>query len=232
MRNILTRHDYSYQCAHRDYENADKKAQKEYVRLLEASLLRRQRDEIHIFFDEFSATNRPTLLRGWAKVNTRFRVPSNEKNRKRTNGFLSVDAQRGDLYIEFSDTAECIDVANYLYNLVETYANKGYRKITIILDNHSTHKDTMRQILRKRVKSSPELSKIEVEFMNTPAYSPDFNLAEYMIHQLRLQLLHHLPTKTTLPQMIKKIKDFLQKNRLQTRQQIKNTIDHILKLCV
>ena len=43
--------------------------------------------------------------------------------------------------------------------------------------------------------------KIVVEFIYTPPYSPDFNLAEYIIHFLRLQLLHHLPSGINIQQL-------------------------------
>ena len=36
-------------------------------------------------------------------------------------------------------------------------------------------------------------SKIQVGFIHTPPYSPDFNLAEYIIHLLRLRFLHDKP---------------------------------------
>ena len=36
------------------------------------------------------------------------------------------------------------------------------------------------------------LDQIVVDFIHTPIYSPKFNLVEYIIHLLILQLLHHL----------------------------------------
>ncbi|MDJ0554044.1 MAG: hypothetical protein QNJ68_06325 [Microcoleaceae cyanobacterium MO_207.B10] len=35
--------------------------------------------------------------------------------------------------------------------------------------------------------------KIVVYFLDTPSYYPNFNIGEYIIHLLRLKLLHHLP---------------------------------------
>ncbi len=34
--------------------------------------------------------------------------------------------------------------------------------------------------------------KIVVDFIHTPTYFPNFNLVEYIIHLLRLKLLHYL----------------------------------------
>ncbi len=45
--------------------------------------------------------------------------------------------------------------------------------------------------------------KISIEFIHIPPYSPEFNLAEYLIHQLRLKLLHHLPLGTTIAEVRK-----------------------------
>ena len=49
--------------------------------------------------------------------------------------------------------------------------------------------------------SSLEINhKIKVEFLHAPPYSPGFDLAEYIIHLLRLRFLHHLPLNVTIEQ--------------------------------
>jgi hypothetical protein len=71
---------------------------------------------------------------------------------------------------------------------------------------------------------------IEIEFIYTPPYSPNFNLVEYLIHQLRLQLLHHQPVGMTIELIREKLEEYLQLHQLQTPQQIQNTITHICSL--
>ena len=71
---------------------------------------------------------------------------------------------------------------------------------------------------------------IEIEFIYTPPYSPNFNLVEYLIHQLRLQLLHHQPVGMTIELVREKLEKYLQLHQLQTPQQIQNTIAHICSL--
>jgi hypothetical protein len=66
--------------------------------------------------------------------------------------------------------------------------------------------------------------------MYTPPYSPDFNLVEYMIHLLRLRLLHHLPVGMTIEQIKKRIVTFLETQQLQSPIQIAKTIKHIYNL--
>lgn len=72
--------------------------------------------------------------------------------------------------------------------------------------------------------------KIEVEFIYTPPDSPDFNLAEYLIHLLRLELLHHLPVLISIQEVRKKLENYFQYSQLQTPEQIQNTIQHIYNL--
>jgi hypothetical protein len=48
----------------------------------------------------------------------------------------------------------------------------------------------MRELLANALKEAGVEQKIEVEFIDLPAYSPNFNLVEYIIHQIRLQVLH------------------------------------------
>lgn len=76
----------------------------------------------------------------------------------------------------------------------------------------------MRYHLWLKAKSLPELQEFRFKFINTPSYSPDFNLADYLIHQLRLALLHHLPAEVTLAEIKTKIANFFKDNHLQTPQ--------------
>ena len=43
--------------------------------------------------------------------------------------------------------------------------------------------------------------KIVVDFIHTPIYSPNFNLVEYIIHLLRLKLLHYLSLDVNIQQV-------------------------------
>jgi transposase len=229
--NLLERHGFSYQRGHRDYVNADPLQQQAYGLTLKEALQSRTDQERIVFFDEFSVTNRPTTFYGWARVNTRFKAPSNEKKkRERLNGLLAVDAQTGQEYIQLTPSAKAEDLVDYFCDLALETHRDGFKQLTVIMDNNSTHKDKMRYALWLKTKSQPELPDFQLKFINTPGYSPDFNLAEYLIHQLRLSLLHHLPAEVTLTDIQDKIINFFKDNHLQTAQQIANTLNHILKL--
>lgn len=88
----------------------------------------------------------------------------------------------------------------------------------------------MRNLLEIQLAELGIKEDIEVEFIYTPPYSPDFNLVEYLIHQLRLQLLHHQPVDITIELIRAKLEQYFQVNQLQTPQQIQNTIAHIYSL--
>ena len=70
-----------------------------------------------------------------------------------------------------------------------------------MLNNNPTHKLKMKNLLSEYLQYSGLENKITVEFIYTPAYSPDFNLAEYEINLLRLEHLHHLPSSVTISEI-------------------------------
>ena len=114
----------------------------------------------------------------------------------------------GEEYLQLKSKAKSEDLASYFGLLCDDLSSQGYRQVTIILDNNSTHKDKMKFQLETLMSTLEIKSRIHVEFLHTPPYSPDFNLAEYIIHLLRLQFLHHLPLNTTIEQIEEKLSDY------------------------
>ena len=152
--------------------------------------------------------DRPSLFYGWAEKNTRPQIKSNEKKKRhKVNGLLSVDAVTGEAYLQLKAKAKSEDIASYFGLLCDDLSNQGCRQVTIILDNNSTHKDKMKSHLEIK-------HKIQVEFIHTPPYSPDFNLAEHMIHLLRLRFLHHLPLNVTIEEIEQKLSDYFSSHQL------------------
>ena len=174
---------------------------------------------------------RPSLFYGWAEVNTRPEIPSDEKReRNKVNGFLSVDAMSGEEYLLLSPDSKSHNVANYLALLCDDMVAEGYEKLTIYLDNNKTHKAKMRRRLKQLLSELGLTDKIKIEFIDIPSYSPKFNLAEYIIHQIRLKILHHMPVDATITSIRKEIEMALEDKQLQTPEQIENTIRHICNL--
>ena len=102
--------------------------------------------------------------------------------------------------------------------------------MSIILDRDSTDKKKMKSQLKFHLINAQISDKIVVDFIHTPTYSPDFNLVEYIIHLLRLKLLHHLSLDVNIQQVKDKLEKFFQFNQLQTPEQIQNIIRHICTL--
>jgi hypothetical protein len=104
--------------------------------------------------------------------------------------------------------------------------------LTLIMDSNSTHKKRFRNFSRIELMASGIDKKIKVEFIYTPAHSLNFNLAEYLIHLLRLSLLHHSPIRTSPEEIEIRLKKFFETQQLQTPSQAVNMINHIYSLII
>jgi DDE superfamily endonuclease len=191
----------------------------------------RKRGEKILFFDEFAVSNRPSTYYGWAEKNTRPQVASDEsRKREKLNGLLAVDAVSGEEFLRLVPIAKTEDVALYFGELCKECIQAKIKHLTIILDNNSTHKDKLRRYLWAELFTSGIDEQITIEFIYTPPYSPNFNLVEYLIHLLRLRLLHHLPSGISIEQVELRLLAFFETQQLQTPIQISNTIQHIYNL--
>lgn len=119
------------------------------------------------------------MFYGWAEKNPRPQIPSNEKKRRnKLNGMLAVDAHAGEEYLKLKEKSKTEDVSSYFAELVSACLSQGVKKLSVILDNNSTHKQKMQAQLQAHISDLKIQDKIVVEFIHTPPYSPNFNLAE------------------------------------------------------
>ena len=132
--------------------------------------------------------------------------------------------------MRLKERAKTEDISSYFVEFCQDCLQQGVKKLSLILDNNTTHKKKMKNLLKTQLTDLGIKEDIEVEFIYTPPYSPNFNLVEYLIHQLRLQLLHHQPVGITIELLREKLEQYFQVNQLQTPQQIQNTIAHICSL--
>lgn len=170
------------------------------------------------------------MFYAWAEKNSRPQVPSNERRRNKVNGLLCVDAVTGEEYLRLTERAKTEDISSYFAEFCQDCMKQGFTKLSVILDNNTTHKQKMRNQLQVRLAELGINSDIEVEFIYTPPYSPDFNLVEYIIHLLRLKVLHHQPMGMTIEQVREKLEKYLQVNHVQTKEQIQKIVAHICSL--
>ena len=191
----------------------------------------KEENEKIVFFDEFAVYDRPSIFYGWAQKNTRPEIPSNEKGRRnKLNGMIAVDISTGKEYLKLKEKSKTEDVSDYFVQLCQDCVREGFNKLTVILDNNSTHKNKMKFQVKEHLDNLKIEEKITVHFIHTPSYSPNFNLVEYIIHLLRLQLLHHLPLGMNIQQVKSKLDNYFKFNQLQTPEQIQNIIEHICAL--
>ncbi len=180
-----------------------------------------------MFFDEFAVYDRPSIFYGWAERNTRPEIPSDERQRHKFNGLLCVDALTGEEFLRLSAQAKTEDVSLYVAELCLDCIELGFDKLSIILDNNTTHKQKMREQLTQHLKQMGLANEIAVEFIYLPAYSPKLNLVEYVIHLLRLRFLHHLPIGTSIDRIEQQLEQFLQSHQFLSAEQVQKTLNFI-----
>jgi transposase len=180
--------------------------------------------------DEFALRSTTDTHSAWAEKNTAPTLPSNEKNRKRLNGFLAVDLGSGRTTVEFQAEAKTPNVVVVLALIVLRYAQLGFRQVVLILDNCRIHGQAMKAALAELLAEITLAQGIAVTFLHTPVYSPKFNPAEYLIHLVRKNSLYHLPCTMTIQERAERVREHLAQTPPQTPQQIKNILRHIYGL--
>ena len=129
-------------------------------------------------------------------------VPSSEKGRRnKLNGMISVDANTCLEYLKLKEKSKTEDVSDYFLQCSQDCLREGFDKLTIILTQDSTDKKKMKSQLKFHLINAQISDKIVVDFIHTPTYSPNFNLVEYIIHLLRLKLLHYLSLDVNIQQV-------------------------------
>ena len=189
-----------------------------------------------IAFDEFALTSRPDTHYAWAEKNTAPRIPSDERRRQRITGFLGVDLQDGETRVQFQPGSQTDDVVWSVAMIVLLWVQQGYRWITLILDNAPTHREGMKQKVHALLAQVAEmthwddLANLTLNFLHPPAYSPDFNPAEYLIHAVRQGALYHAPSTLTLAEKAGRVRDFVERGPPMTPVQMARLLDHVYRL--
>lgn len=132
--------------------------------------------------------------------------------------------------MRLSDKAKTEDISIYLAEFCLDCIELGFDKLSIVLDNNTTHKQKMRTQLMVHLQQMGLSNEIEVEFIYLPAYSPKLNLVEYVIHLIRLRFLHHLPIGTSLQDIEQQLAKFLQSHQFLNAEQVQKTLNYILAL--
>ena len=138
----------------------------------------RPSDRALVALDEFALRSVPDTHYAWAERNTAPRVPSDERQRTRLNGFLTVDLHRGLTGVQFRSRGKTGDVVFVVVLTVLRYVQQGCHWITLILDNARTHRHALevaaRELLSEIAELAhwPDLKATTVEFLHTPRTRP------------------------------------------------------------
>ncbi len=234
---ILHQQNLSHQRIHRDYGPPPPLAQQQaFVSEIKKSLEECPEDGAVIAVDEFSLQSSTTTHYAWAGRNGKPRIPSDEKHRRRLNGFLGVELKSGTTLVQFREQSTTLQAIAVYCLMILAFARKGCHWFKIILDNASIHRKSMREgieALLEELATYPgfeTLAPLTLSFLSMPSYSPDYNPAEYIIHAVRQQSLYLVPHDVSLEQKAQRIRDHLARGSPYTAQQLANIIRHISRL--
>jgi hypothetical protein len=182
--------------------------------------------------DEFALQSVPYTHYAWATKNTKPRILSDERHRQKTNGFLTVDVQRGTTRIDFNAQSSTDEVIMVVVFTVLIYLQKGINQLTFLLDNARIHGKRMQagvHDLLDEIAQQVELPVFNLNFWHTPVYSPRLNPAEYVIHQVRQNGLYNVPCTLSLDEKAKRIQDQLARGSPMTERQMQRLIGHLVR---
>lgn len=106
--------------------------------------------------------------------------------------------------------------------------DKGFEAMELFLDNNTTHKAKMRNLLMEKMKKQDV--KFKITFHYIAPYSPKLNLVEYVIHMIRQKVLHHADCKKSLQVFVKEISELCENNEFLPQEMIINILNHIQAL--
>jgi hypothetical protein len=220
----------SHQKAARYYLNQDKEEIRLYAHRLLDQLVSLPLEAKLIFIDEFSISTRPSTHYQWGLIGKQPQLASDEKQPQRTNGFISVEVMAGEIDLWQNPQAKAEQVAHFCFRQARKAQQQGFARLIIVLDNNKTHLKKMKTQFEDLLQEANV--GIQVHFIHTARYAPTYNLAEYIIAVIRKKALHHLPADFTLEQVCQRMYQILQQEPIQTKQQIWNTLDHILNAAI
>jgi len=168
----------------------------------------------------------------WAIRNTKPKIFSDERSRKKLNGFLTVDVQRGNTHVEFKEESKTYDAVMVVVLTVLIYLQKGYKTITFLLDNariHGKRMETGVNELLAEISRQIALPEYSLSFWHTPSYSPKLNPAEYIIHEVRRNGLYQVPCTMSLNEKAERIRAQLARGSPMTDLQMSRLVDFIAR---
>ena len=134
---------------------------------------------------------------------------------------MSVELFTGECFFQAIPTANSETVAAYFHQLAAHAPRSGASSLTVVLDQNPTHRQKMRAALAALTPAIP------VCFLLLAPYSPRLNPVEYLIHLIRLRLLHHADPSQNLQQVQQRLEENVHLKVWFSPQQLRNILAHI-----
>ena len=134
---------------------------------------------------------------------------------------MSVDLHRGACFFVAEPKANSQTVAAYFHGLAAHVPAQGATGLTVLLDRNGTHGPKMRRALAELQPVIP------VVFLSLAAYSPRLNPVEYLLHLIRLALLHHAAPTQDLEQVQKRLEEAVHQKVWLSPEQLQNLLTFI-----
>jgi transposase len=185
-----------------------------------------------IALDEVALQSLPYTHYAWAKKNTKPRMLSDERHRQKLNGFLTADVQRGTTRVDFNGQSTTEETVMVVVLTVLVYLQKGFSKLTLLLDNARIHGKRMEikaHELLNEIAQHVVLPTFSISFWHTPSYSPHLNPAEYLIHEMRRNGLYNVPCTLTVHEKAERIRNQLAQGSPMTDLQMRKLLDFIAR---
>jgi len=143
---------------------------------------------------------------------------------------LAVSQSNGECKVETNEKNTAETVANFMVNMVVKAVEQQITELLFILDNARQHKKKMKALFEQQLQEKDLNTKIKVNFLHTPPYSPSMNAAEYNIQIIRKKHLKHLPHQMTIDQRVKHLIKKVDTVSVMDQQQMQNVVQRIKRV--
>jgi transposase len=180
LRHLLRRLDFVYKKPKAIPGKADKVAQEEFLRLIEAKLAENRRETVVYYADGTHPQHNTHCAHGWIKRGQNKEIKTNSgRQRVNINGVVNAHDPT-DVVIEESSSINAQSTIALLKKLEQK--NNSLRCIFVVADNARYYRN-------RQVKAFLETSKVKIIFL--PPYSPNLNLIERLWRFLKKIVLYN-----------------------------------------
>lgn len=179
--NIIHRLNYTKTRPKKKNKKADPEKAEEFRGELELTIAKLDEDTIILYEDEAIFTSEPTMCSMWTKKGEQGIVPTSGETRKRTVIFGAVNPENGDLYEQFSDSANTETFKEFMLTVSRDTLSK---KVIMPTDNATYHH--FKGITDWWADNIPN-----IRLMYLPSHCSELNAIELLWKNIRTAVTHN-----------------------------------------